>query len=137
MFCSSCGTQLPDDAKACPSCGTPVASGNEINVKDIANFAGNKARDAFETIKTKSAEYGSGLKQKSQEMQESMERQREQQKEQRISNANNAVLNMFVDSAEREISTLGGGYQRNFLSTGTLEKGFCTVTNKRVYFRGK
>ena len=28
-------------------------------------------------------------------------------------------------------------YLRNFLSTGSLENGFCTVTDKRVYFRGK
>lgn len=136
MFCSKCGAQLPNDAKVCPSCGTPVAANNEINARDIANFAGNKAKDAFETIKSKTAEYGNELKQKSQEMQESMERQREQQREQKINDANNAVSNLLADPAEREISTLGGGYLRNFLSTGTLDKGFCTLTDKRVYFRG-
>ena len=81
MFCSNCGTQLPDDAKVCPSCGTPVTSGNEINMKEIANYAGNKAKDAFDTIVSKTAEYSSELKQKGQEMQESMERQKEQQRE--------------------------------------------------------
>ena len=136
MFCSNCGTQLPDDAKVCPSCGTPVTSGNEINMKEIANYAGNKAKDAFDTIVSKTAEYGSELKQKGQEMQESMERQKEQQREKRINNANNAVLNMFVDSSEKELSTLGGGYLNNFLTTGTLDKGFCTLTDKRVYFKG-
>jgi len=79
MFCSNCGTQLPDDAKVCPSCGTPVTSENEINMKEIANYAGNKAKDAFDTIVSKTAEYSSELKQKGQEMQESMERQKEQQ----------------------------------------------------------
>ena len=59
MFCSNCGTQLPDDAKVCPSCGTPVTSGNEINMKEIANYAGNKAKDAFDTIVSKTVEYGS------------------------------------------------------------------------------
>lgn len=136
MFCINCSAQLPDDAKVCPSCGTPVASGNGINMKNIANYAGNKAKDAFDTIVSKTAEYGSELKQKGQEMQESMERQKEQQKEERINNANNAVLNMFADASEKEISTLGGGYLKNFLSTGTLDKGFCTLTDKRVYFKG-
>ena len=136
MYCSTCGAQLPTDAKVCPSCGTPVASENEINIKDIANFAGNKAKDALDTIVNKTAEYGSELKQKSQEMQESMERQIEQQREERINNANNAVLNMFVDSSEKEISTLGCGFMSNFLRTGSLEKGFCTLTQKRIYFKG-
>ena len=26
MFCSNCGSQIPDGAKVCPGCGTPVAS---------------------------------------------------------------------------------------------------------------
>ncbi len=136
MFCSKCGTQLPNDAKVCPSCGTPVTSGNDINVKDIASFAGNKAKDTLDTIVNKTTEYGSELKQKSQEMQKAMEQQIEQQREQRISNANHAINNMFVDTDECEISTLGGSYLNNFLLTGTLKKGFCTLTDKRVYFRG-
>ena len=47
------------------------------------------------------------------------------------------MSNLFVDANEKEISTLGSNYLRNFLSTGSLENGFCTVTGKRVYFRGK
>ena len=65
-----------------------------------------------------------------------MEQQIEQQKEQRISNANHAINNMFVNNDECEISTLGGSYLNNFLLTGTLKKGFCVLTDKRVYFRG-
>lgn len=49
----------------------------------------------------------------------------------------NNMSNLFVDANEKEISTLGSNYLRNFLSTGSLENGFCTVTDKRVYFRGK
>jgi small-conductance mechanosensitive channel len=49
----------------------------------------------------------------------------------------NNMSNMFVDANEKVISTLGSNYIRNFLSTGSLENGFCTVTDKRVYFRGK
>lgn len=49
----------------------------------------------------------------------------------------NNMSNLFVDANEKEISALGSNYLRNFLSTGSLENGFCTVTDKRVYFRGK
>lgn len=49
----------------------------------------------------------------------------------------NNMREMFIDNDEQEISTLGSGYISNFLKTGSLEKGFCTVTNKRVYFKGK
>lgn len=49
----------------------------------------------------------------------------------------NNMSNLFVDANEKEIFTLGSNYLRNFLSTGSLENGFCTVTDKRVYFRGK
>lgn len=105
-------------------------------MKEIANYAGNKAKDAFDTIVSKTAEYSSELKQKSHEMQESMESQKEQLREERINNANNAVLNMFADPAEKEIATLGSGFMSNFLRTGSLEKGFCTLTEKRIYFKG-
>lgn len=51
MLCSNCGAQLPDDAKVCSTYGTPVASGRQINIKDITNFAGNKAKDEYDTMK--------------------------------------------------------------------------------------
>lgn len=51
MFCGNCGVQLQNDAKVCTTCGTSVASGNEINIKEIANFAGNKAKDEYDTMK--------------------------------------------------------------------------------------
>lgn len=47
------------------------------------------------------------------------------------------LQNMFVDSNEKQIATLGGSYLKNFLTTGSLDKGFCAVSDKRVYFRGK
>lgn len=47
------------------------------------------------------------------------------------------LRSMFVDSSEQEVATLGGNYLQNFLAGGVLNKGFCTVSNKRVYFKGK
>lgn len=46
------------------------------------------------------------------------------------------IKSIFVDSNENEIATLGGGYLQNFISSGSLGNGFCTVTDKRVYFKG-
>lgn len=44
---------------------------------------------------------------------------------------------LFVDANEKEVATLGGDYLRNFLTSGSLAKGFCGVSDKRVYFKGK
>lgn len=47
------------------------------------------------------------------------------------------LRSMFVDANEQQIAVLGGNYLSNFLATGTIEKGFCVLSDKRVYFRGK
>ena len=49
-----------------------------------------------------------------------MEQQIEQQREQRISNANHAINNMFVNNDECEISTLGGSYLANRKSAALI-----------------
>lgn len=43
----------------------------------------------------------------------------------------------FVDSSEKQITVLGGSFLHNFISNGDLSNGFCVVTDKRVYFKGK
>jgi hypothetical protein len=47
------------------------------------------------------------------------------------------LTGMFVDSDEKQVAVLGGNYLQNFLATGSLEKGFCAVSNRRAYFKGK
>lgn len=49
----------------------------------------------------------------------------------------NDLKSMFVDANEQQIAVLGGNYLSNFLATGSIENGFCVLTDKRVYFRGK
>ena len=49
----------------------------------------------------------------------------------------NDLNSMFVDANEQQIAVLGGNYLSNFLSTGSIENGFCVLSDKRVYFRGK
>ena len=44
---------------------------------------------------------------------------------------------LFVDSSEVKLGILGGNYISNFIATGMIDKGFCVVSNKRVYFKGK
>ena len=47
------------------------------------------------------------------------------------------LKSMFVDANEQQIAVLGGNYLSNFLATGSIEKGFCVLSDKQVYFRGK
>ena len=47
------------------------------------------------------------------------------------------MSSIYVDSNETQQAVLGGGYLQNFISSGSVEKGFCEVTDKRVYFKGK
>ena len=49
----------------------------------------------------------------------------------------NDLKSMFVDANEQQIAVLGGNYLSNFLATGSIENGFCVLSDKRVYFRGK
>lgn len=51
--------------------------------------------------------------------------------------AANDLKSMFVDANEQQIAVLGGNYLSNFLATGSLSNGFCVLSDKRVYFRGK
>lgn len=47
------------------------------------------------------------------------------------------VKQLFIDSTEKQCAVLGGDYLMNYLSYGVLSKGFCVVSDKRVYFKGK
>lgn len=40
MYCSNCGKQIPDDAKYCWNCGSPISTSNEQNNKDFEIVAG-------------------------------------------------------------------------------------------------
>ncbi len=44
---------------------------------------------------------------------------------------------VFVSPEEKTVAVLGGGYLNNFLKTGSLNKGFCVVSQKNVYFKGR
>ena len=42
----------------------------------------------------------------------------------------------FVSRDEKYIASLGNGYIMNYLSKGSMSKGFAFITDKRVYFKG-
>lgn len=43
---------------------------------------------------------------------------------------------ILVDENEEIVAVLGNSYVESFLATGSAQKGYAVVTNKRVYFRG-
>ena len=55
-----------------------------------------------------------------------------QQEEHKINN----VKDIFVREDEQEKAVIGGGYLKDLLHTGVLNKGFGIVTNRRFYFKG-
>lgn len=44
---------------------------------------------------------------------------------------------IFMDADEREAAVLGKSQLRRFLAEGILKSGFCILTDRRVYFRGR
>lgn len=48
----------------------------------------------------------------------------------------NKFETFFMEPIEKFVAVLGNNYVQNFLSNGTISKGFAVVSNKRVYFKG-
>ncbi len=47
------------------------------------------------------------------------------------------VKELFADANEKECSVLGEGYLYKFLTDDVLYRGFCVMTDRRLYFKGK
>lgn len=117
MFCSQCGSKLPDGAVVCPDCGAKVEK--EINFSDVTNYASQRMQQASNGI------------------QNQMEHFRQTQAEVSESRKIKNVSDMFVDPQEQQKAVIGGGYLSNMLHSGVLGKGFGVLTDRRLYFRGK
>ena len=50
---------------------------------------------------------------------------------------NSKFKNYLFSPKEKIVSILGNDYLQNYLSGGSVSRGFSVVTDKRVYFRGK
>ena len=117
MFCAKCGTQLPEGANVCPSCGERVEK--EINFSDVTNYAEQKAQQVSDNI------------------QNQVQNIRQTQVEERAGRAVRDIREMFVSADEQQKAVIGGGYLDNMLRTGVLGRGFGVLTNRRLYYRGK
>ena len=114
MFCTKCGTQLPDGAEVCPNCHVKVE--RESGFSDITKYAEKQAQKATDAVKTKFQETDNQFK-----------------AERKI----NDISDIFVDPDEQVKTVLGGSYLQNLIKNGSLEKGFGVLTNRRLYYRGK
>ena len=117
MFCAKCGTQLPEGANVCPSCGEKVEK--EINFSDVTNYAGQKAQQVSDNV------------------QNQVQNIRQTQAEEKAGRAVRDIREMFVSAEEQQRAVIGGGYLSNMLQTGVLGRGFGVLTNRRLYYRGK
>lgn len=52
MFCSKCGTQMPDSTKFCPSCGTPCSMGHKMAdaANDMFNASEKELKSAIDEV---------------------------------------------------------------------------------------
>lgn len=138
MFCTKCGKQLEVGAKFCSHCGNKIDN-------SLSNFvkAGSNAVKSIEVQKIKdSAVSGMGSVGNAANSFTTKISQGESNRESNIMSnptrtSKRNLKDLFIDSNEQQIAVLGGGYLDNFLATGLATRGFCVVSDRRVYFRGK
>lgn len=117
MFCQQCGTQLPEEAQACPSCGASVTK--TINFEDVKGFANQKGHELTNSVRNMSQDF------------------RQQMEEEKEARKIKETSDLFVNPEEKQIAILGSGYLNNLIRNGRLEKGFGILTDLRFYYRGK
>lgn len=117
MFCSMCGSQLPEGAVVCPNCGEKVEK--EPTFSDVTNYAEKKAQQVANSIQNKAENFQQSYY--------------EQQESRKIKD----VREMFVSPDEEQRAVVGSGYLNNLIHTGILGKGFGVLTNRRLYYKGK
>lgn len=116
MFCSKCGSQLPEGANVCPNCGEKVEK--DINFSDVTNYAGQKVQEQYNNVQSQIQDF------------------RNKRNEERNGTIHD-VHEIFVNEDEQQKAVIGGGYLSNLLKTGVLGNGFGILTDRRLYYRGK
>ncbi len=121
MFCDKCGQELPEGSQFCDKCGNKVGRKTDFadNAKAVASDMGDMLQSGMSIMKEQAENYQTKRK-------EELEREKI-----------NKVEDVFVDSSEKMVAVLGGGYLNNFIHGNGLRKGFGILSNKRFYFRGK
>ncbi len=121
MFCTKCGTKIPDGEVVCPNCGAQE-EGNVESSADLAGmtrFAGQQMNKAMEGVQAKAKA--------------SAEAYRQEQEDRKVKN----LSELFIDPDEEQVAVIGSNYLDSMLRGGVLSKGFGFVTNKRFYFQGQ
>lgn len=136
IVCKKCGRSVKDGAVFCPGCGTRIDSEQDSGT-------GNPLRKIWD-------EYG-GKSQNDQLYQESSSYQTgsDQQNSQGAANSWGSTYNqgttgymssraqVFVEDDEVKITSLDSKIVSYYMSSGTVGRETCVLTNKRVYYSGK
>ena len=56
MFCKQCGTNLPEGAKVCPTCGAAVKSSEQVSNQDVKSTSGQASENDQQTSHTVSVQ---------------------------------------------------------------------------------
>ena len=97
----------------CNKCGTEVSSQDEFCYNCGAQI-------------TRKKENKKGKQKNEPEVQEYQLKEKEIEK----------LSQSFASRDEKYIASLGNGYIMNYLTKGSMSKGFAFITNRRVYFKG-
>ncbi len=118
MFCTKCGTQMPEGANHCPNCGAAVDNG-EINFSDVTNYATQKISGAVDVAKE---QFDAGV-----------EAYKKAKAERDLKN----LAEFIIEPDEEQVAALGSSYLDSWIHGGGFTKEFGILTNKRFYYRGR
>ncbi len=151
MFCEKCGTEIQQGDKFCPSCGTEVTTKSTETVlpkKKKINFYVAIAlvvvmivlaiifKDDFFTILF-IAVFACVFAWINRKLPKKNKKGKPEIEQYTLKDAEiKKFETYFVSKNEQYISSLGNGYIMNYLTSGSLKKGFAIISNKRVYFKG-
>lgn len=145
QFCPNCGRAFRNDnesSKHCSHCGNEINKENDINIQDTAAKLFNKVRSNIDKEQLKGAV--SNIQSKLEEgktiIQERLDEGKARQDEKVVKAQNKQELKQqknFVSPDERVLATLGSGYAQNVLLGTDTKKGVATLTQKRIYYKGK
>lgn len=133
FFCEKCGAKLEKDCSFCTTCGAPVVNpvqGPTVNEKMSAAFDNFKAE-----AQVRQAERQVELQARQAEVEA---RRAEIYAQQQMTASKMAdSTGTFVEPDEVELHRLGNGYAVNAFLFGSMKKVHATLTDKRVYFKGR
>jgi hypothetical protein len=121
MFCGMCGSEVEDNAKFCPKCGTVLNA--EEKAPDNDMYAGDKTKTTENVTDPKGTV----------EVEQPYRMQMDTPSTRFIGNKYEKV---FVEPDENYIGSLGDGYLNSFLTAREIKRCVALLSDKRVYLRG-